>query len=154
MKDSVLKLPRQKYSPPVSVTEGTEHGTGNVIDGHDYTHAEFVEIDPKYKDSILKPLRKVHGTSLLVLTVPRKGPGGTYRGIGWMDLFAERTVWDKLIWPPMEMICDMALDYAMNEDCMFRVWFCPPGLLHVEVDDDGTWSVQDILTLPPWMLMG
>ncbi|KAF5322028.1 hypothetical protein D9619_002228 [Psilocybe cf. subviscida] len=160
-KAAVLKSPQiktftaQDLNLPHDDADSLENAdiNGPVIHGHDYTNAEFIEIDREYKDNVITGLRKVNVISLLILT-RRTGPGGKYSGIGWMDLFAERTERDGLIWPSMDTISGLVWLRDTNEDCMFRVWFCPPGLLHIEVDDDGTWTVKDILTLPRWMLMG
>ncbi|KAF5328382.1 hypothetical protein D9619_013269 [Psilocybe cf. subviscida] len=126
---------------------------GNVIHGHDYTDAQFMEIDRKYNDDVLSTSRHVNCLSLYLLT-QRTGPVAKYKGLGWRDLFAERTWMDKMPWLDMENLSRLTAKAAMNEDCMFRVWYCPPGLIHVEVDDEGTWTVQDILTLPKWMIIG
>ncbi|KAF5328444.1 hypothetical protein D9619_013275 [Psilocybe cf. subviscida] len=126
---------------------------GNAIHGHDYTDAQFMEIDRQYNDDVLSTSRHINCLSLHFLT-QRTGPGAKYKGLGWRDLFAERTWMDKMPWLVMDNISELAEKTAMNEDCMFRVWYCPPGLIHVEVDDEGTWTVQDILTLPKWMIIG
>lgn len=153
--------PRKRFTLPadfVCPTSETDSllnadANGMVIHGCDYTNAEFVEIDEEYKENVIPTLQKVNVISLYILT-RRTGPGGKYRGIGWCDLFAGRTELDKFLWPSIRKVCNAALETPMNEDCMYRVWFCPPGLVHIEVDDDGTWSVHDILDLPLWMLIG
>ncbi|KAF5320819.1 hypothetical protein D9619_002238 [Psilocybe cf. subviscida] len=44
---------------------------GPVIRGHDYTNAEFIEIDKEYNDPVLAGLRKVNVISLTILTRTR-----------------------------------------------------------------------------------
>ncbi|KAF5311085.1 hypothetical protein D9619_007792 [Psilocybe cf. subviscida] len=125
----------------------------NVIDGHDYSDAKFIEIDQQDKVRVLSNLPEVSTLYILYLT-RRGGPGHRYGGLGWRDLFADKTVWDKLKWIRMNHLCSLVPEIRMNDDCTFRLWFCAPGLLHVEVDDDGTWTIPDILSLPEWMVMG
>ena len=79
-----------------------------------------------------------------------------YRGGGWRDLFAEKTSFDKVRWMTVSAVTGLAANERCrtNDDCTFRLWFCAPGLIHVEYDDDGRWTVQDIFRLPRWMVVG
>ncbi|KAF5314364.1 hypothetical protein D9619_011944 [Psilocybe cf. subviscida] len=164
-KESLQKLSHdhQSHDKPSSTAEASDATGGstsssrpnfNIIDGHDYAHAEFVEIDKKFKDDVLPNLPIIGGMSLLRLTGPN-GPGRKYRG-GWRDLFADKTRFDKMKWISMGNMLLMASEarLRLNFGCMFRVWFCPPGLIHIEYDDDGSWSVSDVLDLPKWLLVG
>ncbi|KAF5329627.1 hypothetical protein D9619_009461 [Psilocybe cf. subviscida] len=156
-----LQKPIYNRQPPNSTTEATG-ATGsstsstrhnfNIIDGHDYAQAEFVEVDKKFKDDVLLNLPITRPLALLRLTGPN-GPGHKYRG-GWRDLFAEKTRFDKMKWISIPNLLRMASEARLNNGYMFRVWFCPPGLIHVEYDEDGPWRVSDILALPKWLLLG
>ena len=124
----------------------------NIVDGHDYTYAQFVEIDKNYKEDVLIKLPETGALELLRLT-GANGPGRKYQG-GWRDLFAEKTRWDKMRWISLPNLRRMAAEAKVNKIYRFRAWFCPPGLIHIEYDDDGSWSYYDILTLPSWLLVG
>lgn len=143
---------RQPREKPKPMSQESIRANFHTIDGHDYTDAEFVEIDPKYKEDVLADLPKVGAMSLLRLT-RRGGPGSKYQG-GWRDLFATKTRWDKMKWIGMRNLLLMASEAKENRGYMFRAWFCPPGLIHIEFDDDGSWTVQDVLTLPDWLCIG
>ncbi|KAF5325461.1 hypothetical protein D9619_009748 [Psilocybe cf. subviscida] len=69
----------------------------NIVNGHDYTNAEFEETYPEYKDEELAGLPEIHPLTLLRLAT-RRGPGRKYRGYGWRDLFAEKTEGDYMKW--------------------------------------------------------
>lgn len=84
----------------------------------------------------------------------RGSPGSIYDGRGWNDLFAEAPELSKFIWVDIYDLRDFAEETGLNEEYMFRLWFCRPSLLHVEVDDEGTWTAREILTLPYWMRLG
>lgn len=53
----------------------------------------------------------------------------------------------------MNHIRELTENYDLNYDYMFRVFFMDPGLVRIELDDEGPWTVADILSLPEWMIV-
>lgn len=147
------KSRRHSKSTETKNGQATPSTTFNIINGHDYTDAQFEEVDLSFKNQVAPGLPEIDVLTLCELTL-RGGPGRKYNGLGWRDLLAESTWWDIFRWLSMGDLASMARKFRTNDDCKFRVWFLPPGLLHIEVDDDGEWSIQDIVALPEWMFMG
>ncbi|KAF5317513.1 hypothetical protein D9619_013209 [Psilocybe cf. subviscida] len=113
----------------------------------------FAEVDIASKDDKLMSASEPRLTTLYRMTHPGR-PGSIYDGRGWNDLFAETPKNRKFVWVDIYDLRDLAKEAALNEGYMFRLWFCKPGLLHAEVDDDGPWTVREILALPWWMRLG
>lgn len=93
----------------------------NNIDGHDYTDAKFV--DHRAKARVIAHLPIVRTLYIPYLT-RRGGPGHRYKGLGWPDLFAEKTVCDKLEWIIMRELRSLVPKSRMNNYCMFWLWLC------------------------------
>lgn len=118
-----------------------------------YLNETFAEVDITSKDDKIMTAPKPHLTTLARMIHPGR-PGEIYDGRGWNDLFAETPEDSDFIWMDIYDLRDLAEVTALNEDYTFRLWICYPGLLHAEVDDEGTWTAREILTLPYWMRLG
>ncbi|KAF5329519.1 hypothetical protein D9619_009062 [Psilocybe cf. subviscida] len=118
-----------------------------------YLDETFTEVNITSKDDKIMSLPMPWLTTLYRMFHPGR-PGSIYDGRGWNDLFAETPKYPKFVWRPIHSLRYLADEFRLNEDYTFRLWLCQPGLLHVEVDDNGTWTAREILTLPFWMRLG
>ncbi|KAF5317974.1 hypothetical protein D9619_012207 [Psilocybe cf. subviscida] len=137
----------------INATTIKDIGGCNNADLNNGTSKAFVEVDHHDKDDVLLSLSKANVVTIIHLANDI-GPVYGYGGLGWQDLFAERTEWRKARWVPIKFVKMMSAKNKTNDDCMFRLWLCLPGLIHVEVDDDGTWTVEEIVGLPEWIIIG
>lgn len=101
----------------------------------------------------IKDIPAVANLNNLSVTVPTSLLS-LYSSHCWRSLFIERTDGWDIPWLSISRIRSLAQYFVLDRSALFLVYFWQPGFIHLVVHRNGIWSVQDILLLPDWILVG